>query len=40
MCLIIYIYINFIYNIDFDYFVVDIKRAHVQQLDLFLFLRC
>lgn len=36
----IYIYINFIYNIDFDYFVVDIKRAHVQQLDLFLFLRC
>lgn len=39
MCLIIYIYI-FIYNIDVDYFVVDIKRALVQQLDLFLFLRC
>lgn len=30
----------FIYDIDVDYFVVDIKRALVQELDLFLFLRC
>lgn len=34
MCLNIYIY----NNIDVNYFVVDIKRALVQQLDLFLFL--